>query len=156
MKTAIIYTSKYGSTEKVVTLIVEKLKYPADLLNVNNLPDIPIKEYDAIILGIPVFAGSTTIQMRRFLKKQLKDIAGKLIGVFILCWNYDRWEEYLQKILPVELPGTCITACFGGDLQFSKMLEIEKNIINQLTGLENSESTISYSKIQNFADELNA
>ncbi len=156
MKTAIIYTTKYGSTEKVAMLIAEKLKYPADLLNVNDQLGYPVEEYDAIILGIPVFAESTTIHMRRFLKKHLKDIAGKIIGVFILCWNYDRWEEYLHKLVQAELPDSCITACFGGDLQFSKMMEIEKNIINQLTGLTTSESTVSLSEIQIFADKLNA
>ncbi len=155
MSTAILFSSKYGSTEEVASEILIKIEADiVDLINLKyNKPDI--KDYDRLIIGLPILAENTTIEMRNFLKENEKEIYEKIIAVFILCWDTQRRDKYFEKIFGNKLHKDCIKACVGGKLDFEKMMDIEKNIIQQMTGLEKSSSNISQSEIDNFVEKIN-
>jgi menaquinone-dependent protoporphyrinogen oxidase len=61
MKTAIIYASKHGTTEKVAQAIADKLKKTTDveLFSLKKNPNPKISEFDMIILGSPIYAGQS-------------------------------------------------------------------------------------------------
>ncbi len=154
MKTALLFSTKYGSTEKVAKQIAGKLNINVEIVNLAD-QNIDIKQYDAFILGMPVLAENTTIHMRRFLKQNLDFITDKLIAVFLLCWNSQKWEVYLEKLFNNKLPKDCISACMGGEFNFDKMHDIEKNIIRDMTGVEKTTSKISQTQIDEFANKIN-
>ena len=51
MKTAIIYYSKYGTTERVTRLIGDKLTNKVDYISLKECPRPDIRTYDRIILS---------------------------------------------------------------------------------------------------------
>jgi menaquinone-dependent protoporphyrinogen oxidase len=66
MKTAIIYASKHGTTEKVARAIAEKLRETANVelfsLKQNFRPNI--REFDEIILGSSIYMGQSSKKNR--------------------------------------------------------------------------------------------
>lgn len=154
MKTALVFSTKYGSTEKVAKQISEKLNFSVDLINLQN-QKTEINNYDAFIIGLPVLAENTTIEMRRFIGKNFEKISGRIIGVFILCWNTDKWKTYMEKIFKSKIPDDCITTCVGGEFNFDKMADIEKSIVKDITGINTNDSTISEDAIERFAERVN-
>ncbi len=154
MKTALIYSTKYGSTEKVAREIAEKLDFPVDIINLAD-KKTDVRPYSHIILGMPVLAGNTTMDMRQFLKKDLDNISGKIKAVFILCWNSGKWKDYLHKLFKNNLPKDSIITHVGGEFNFDKMHDIEKNIVTELTGITETTSKISQSAINDFIDDIN-
>ncbi len=154
MKTALLYSSKYGSTERVAEQIADKLNPPVDLINLAE-QQVQLTDYDSFIIGLPVLAENTTLDMRRFLGKNLTEIADKIIAVFILCWNTHKYETYIEKLFNNKLSPKCITACVGGEFNFDKMMDIEKNIVKDITGIKENSSKISTEEIDRFVDNVN-
>ncbi len=150
MKTAVIYSSKYGSTERVARLIVDNLINDVTLLNTNSEVE-NLQKYDKVIIGFPVYASTTTRDMRSFLKKNWEKIKYKINGIFILCWDEKRLNDFIANVFP-EKPGEqVIIESMGGEINPDKLLEVEKSIIFDLIGITKKESTISEEKIRNFA-----
>ena len=62
--------------------------------------------------------------------------------------------DLFVRIMP-ELPDNCIKACIGGEFNFDKMMDIEKNIVKEITGIKENCSKISQKEIDRFASEIN-
>ncbi len=93
MATAIIYTSKLGSTKQVAEFIASKIG--AEAIQLSDTTD-PSK-YDRIILGSGVYAGKVSKKMRIFIeshKDQLKNAS-----LFVCCmFGDEKGAKQLEKI----------------------------------------------------------
>ncbi len=152
MKTAIIYTSRYGSTKKVAEKIASLLK--AELIFSTNDDIADLNSIDNIVLGIPIYAGTTTRDMRTFLKKNWDDIRLKITGVFVMCWDEERLYDFLNTILPGKLTDIALVKCLGSEINPELLLEFEKKVIFELIGITENTSNISEEKIVEFANEI--
>jgi menaquinone-dependent protoporphyrinogen oxidase len=151
-KTAIIFTSKYGSTKRVAEEIAENCN---NAFAFSTLSDIQnIESYDKIVLGIPVYAGSTNRDMRNFLKKNWEIIKPRLSGVFVLCWDEDNFLEFINKILPEKPDDKVILECLGGEIDPELLSEFEKKVILELTGISIKTSNIRNDKVVEFAKRI--
>ena len=154
MKIALIYSSKYGSTKRVAYQVAEKLNVVDNLFSVEE-ENPETANFDAIILGMPIYAGSTTRDMRAFLKKNYDAFKDKLIAVFILCWDAKRLNEFIEKIFRADLPDNIIVESLGGELDPDLLMDVEKSIIYDLTGINTKTSDISDEKIEMFVEKVN-
>jgi menaquinone-dependent protoporphyrinogen oxidase len=70
MKTAIIYTSKHGTTEKVAASIAEKLMEAngVELFSLKNNTNPDISGFETVILGTSIYAGQASGKMKTFCK----------------------------------------------------------------------------------------
>lgn len=58
MKTAIVYMSMHGTTEKVVNIISEHLtQHDTDIFNLRNNKAPDLSKYDFVIIGGSIHAG---------------------------------------------------------------------------------------------------
>ena len=63
LKTAIIYTTTYGTTEKVANYIAEKLHYKnIDVVELKHNTDFDVSPYDIVILGASVYLGDIQLK----------------------------------------------------------------------------------------------
>jgi menaquinone-dependent protoporphyrinogen oxidase len=84
MKTAIIYVSKHGTTEKVARMIAGKLgSREVSFFNLKTDKNPDITPFDAVILGTPVYAGSPSKRMQAVLGRLLRMINKQYIRVKI-------------------------------------------------------------------------
>ncbi|MFW9829389.1 MAG: flavodoxin domain-containing protein [Candidatus Thorarchaeota archaeon] len=92
-KTAILYGSRYGSTEDVAVKIGEILKESGIDISVNNLKEIikdkkfNLSDYNSILLGTGIYAGQWAKSAKKFLKDYSEKVKERNLsyGVFILC-----------------------------------------------------------------------
>ena len=75
MKTIIVYSTKYGSVEKVALKIQEQLEGEVSLAKAKDNPDI--KEYDSVVLGGSIYAGSIQKEMKVFIKSNQNELLKK-------------------------------------------------------------------------------
>ena len=67
MKTAIIYMSKHGTTEKVVNIISDHLTLiNTDVFNIRNVKAPDLIKYDFIIIGGSIHAGMIQKKVKQF------------------------------------------------------------------------------------------
>lgn len=75
MKTAILYTTTYGSTEKVANYIAEKLEnQEIVLVNLAENKNFDFSEFDNIILGGSIYLGDIQPEMFEFCTNNLDEI----------------------------------------------------------------------------------
>lgn len=93
-KTAIIYNTKYGSTEQYAKWISEETG--ADIYRDKNVKLSQLMEYDTIVFGGPIHAGG--LQGLKFLQKNMKRFSGKRVMAFAVGLGLDN-ENAQQQCL---------------------------------------------------------
>jgi menaquinone-dependent protoporphyrinogen oxidase len=157
MKTAIIYSSSHGTTEKAAHLLRENLVGEVELINLKKLPNPDMEEYESVIIGSSVHAGSIQGKVKNFIGKNLNVLLAKKIGLFLCCMHEgEEAKKQFEKGYPEELRDIAISnGLFGGEFIFSKMNFIERKIIKKISGVTSDVSKLDHDAIKKFADEIN-
>jgi menaquinone-dependent protoporphyrinogen oxidase len=106
MKTAIIYVSKHGTTEKAARKIAEKLgSHEVSFFNLKTDKNPDITSFDGIILGTPIYAGTPSKRMQPFIKTHPEILTAKRIGLFVCGMepNREKQQQELRNAYPQEL-----------------------------------------------------
>ena len=159
MKTAIIYASKYGTTEKVAHLIAESLKEIGEvsLISLAKKSTENINSYDKVILGTSVYAGSSSRKMKLFCIENQDVLLQKPLGLFVCGMepSEEKRQLEIQNAYPDYLLEKAQAATFlGGEFLFEKMNFLEKMIIKKIAKTTTSVSNIDYAEIQAFAGKM--
>ncbi len=95
MKICIIYSTRRGSTRKVVRIMAEAIRDSAEV-RVSHVKENPeIKNCDLIIVGAPIYYESPLAEVREFIT-QHNGLEGKKVAVFILCIA-DRFGKFGKR-----------------------------------------------------------
>jgi len=159
MKTAIIYTSKHGTTEKVANLIAEKLKKTNEIelfsLGKNSNPDI--SKYETVILGTSIYAGSASKKMKAFCRKNESILLQKKTGLFVCGMepNKEKQNKELSDAYSETLHKSAVATGFlGGEFLFEHMNFFERFIIKKIAKTTTSVHKINAEAIDAFAAKL--
>lgn len=156
MKTAIVYFSKYGTTEKVAHLIGEQLNWDEVYyisLKTNKTPDI--KAYDKIIIGTSIYAGNPAKAIKNFCNKNKHILESKKIGLYICCMEKQKGQEQLENAYPAYLQNIAIAkGIMGGEFLFDKMNFLERFAIKRIAKTDISISNINKEAIRLFSDRM--
>lgn len=156
MKTAIIYYSKHGTTERVAHLIGENLNHKVDYISLRENAKPDIRTYDRIILGTSIYASTPGRKFSQFCNKNRSLLKEKVIGLFICCMNKEQEVEEMNNAFPEYLQQSAIPkAILGGEFLFDKMNCIERFITKKVAKIESSVSCLRYDAIREFADNIN-
>ena len=168
-KVLVLYFTIYGSTKKYAEWIAEELK--GDLLNINDVRHNQLHDYDTIILGGGLYAGS--IKGLNLLIDNYEKIKDKKLIIFT-CGLADYTKEEninsiksrLEKIIPDNIFESIKVFHLRGYINYKKlsfkhkiMMGIRrKMIINKgmdKMNEENKEFLETYGKIVDFTDKKN-
>jgi menaquinone-dependent protoporphyrinogen oxidase len=158
MKTAVIYTSKHGTAEKVARMIAERLT--ADQVSVINLkenknPDMEV--FEAILFGTSVYAGNASTVMQSFCKKNIPQLLEKRIALFVCGMepNVDKQQQELANAYPLQLFQHAVSKHFvGGEFLFEKMNFFEREIIKRIAKTDRNVSQIKDESIDKLIEEF--
>ncbi|SHI45293.1 Flavodoxin domain-containing protein [Desulfosporosinus lacus DSM 15449] len=64
MRTLIIFSSSHGTTEKAAQLLKKQLNGEVELINLKKLSNPPLSDYDSVILGSSIYAGSVKSKVK--------------------------------------------------------------------------------------------
>jgi len=133
MKILIIYGSKHGCTKDVAIEVAKQLN--ADVVDINNIQEGILENYDKIVFGSPIYAGMMNKKIRKFMNRQFNELRKKRLYLF-LCRG-DK-EPDINVIIRGNIPkyeyGFQAKFVVGGEFRYSDMRFYEKLIIKILSG----------------------
>ena len=159
MKTAIIYTSKHGTTEKIAHAIADKIRDTSDVevFSLKKNPNPNIGEFDTVILGSSIYAGQTSKKMKAFCKENESVLLQKKLGLFI-CGMHTNKEE-IDKEMKVSYSEalqekSVVHEFLGGEFLFEKMSFFERFAARMIAKTKVSVHRIDWDGIDNFVKKL--
>jgi menaquinone-dependent protoporphyrinogen oxidase len=160
MKTAIVYKTKHGTTEKVANLIAKKLnKEQVDLYNLLDDSSPELGGYERIIIGGSIHVGNIQRGIKIFCEEYRDLLLDKELGLFICCMDPDEGIRRLEfeGAFPAELREHS-RACgiMGGEFLFEKMNFLEKLAVKKIAKKEKTVSEIDRGAIKKFSEQLMA
>lgn len=157
MKTAIIYASSRGTTEKAAELLKGKIDGEVTLINAKKEKEINLENYDSVILGSSIHAGMVQGKIKNLMELNQEQLTTKRIGLFICCMSEgDKALQQFEMAYPENLRNQAVaTGLFGGEFVFSKMNFFEKIIIKMIDKKATDTSTLSEDEIANFSKKFN-
>ncbi|QUH27056.1 flavodoxin domain-containing protein [Serpentinicella alkaliphila] len=158
MKTLIVYSTKYGCTEKCAKKLSEKLKGSIDLVNLKEGKKIDISLYDKVIIGGSIYIGKIQNEVVNFCKDNLQKLISKKIGLFVCSMREgESIEEQIRASFPQELRLNAVAIeNFGGEFIFNKMGFLDKLITKKVVKIDKDTSNILEDNINNFAQLMNS
>ena len=159
MKTAIIYASKHGTTEKVARAIGEKLKGATDveLFSLKDTPNPDIRDFDTIILGTSIYAGQPSKKMKAFCSGNETALSQKRLGLFV-C-GMEPSPEGRKRETDAAYPEAlrkhaAVVSFLGGEFLFETMNFFERTIASMIAKTKTSVSRIDNDGIDAFTQKL--
>jgi len=137
MKTAIVYMSKHGTTEKVVKIISEHLTCQSyDVFNLRNNKNPDISGYDFVIIGGSIHVGMVQKKVKQFCINNASLLMAKKVGLFLCCMEVgEKATEQFNNAYPVELREHAFyTGLMGGECLTDKMNFFERNMVRMAVG----------------------
>lgn len=156
MNSIIIYTTKYGSVEKVAEMLKSKLNGTVRLVNLTKDQAPNLSEFDTVILGGSIYVGKVQKTLTNYISANLPMLLQKRVGLFICAAQPEpvRSQE-LEQAYPVDLFNHALAKeVFGHEFNFQKLSFIHKIIVRKLVGVSETVSELSEEKIEQFAKAL--
>lgn len=157
MKTAIIYISRHGTTEKVSKRIAERFPNDeVDIINLKNRKLDSIDSYQRVILGGSIHMGKVHKKTTSFIEKHYQGLLQKQLGLFLCCMEMDlKAQEQFNLAFPEELRKKALSkGLLGFEYLMEKMSFIERLLMKKITGKDDSFSKIDEGAIRSFVDGI--
>lgn len=153
MKAIIMYTSKYGCTEKAAYLLKAQLGEETEVVNLMLAKEPSLDRYDTVILGGSIYYGKIQKEMTEYILKNQTELRDKRIGLFI-CAGTKR-EQAVQELktsFPEDLFNEAVTKeVFGDEIYVQKLSFMDKIVLRMIKGKDLTGSGLSKATIENFA-----
>lgn len=159
MKTAIIYSTTQGTTEKVVNYIAEKLSdSEVEIIKLQKKKkSIDLSKYDRIILGASIYLGDIQSVMTKFCNDNFDVLLTKNLGIFACGIEREliRQDEELEMAFPKKLYKHAIATAFvGGEIIFEKLNPTQKFISKNMFKINSSAEFFLYDMMDIFISQL--
>lgn len=156
MKTAIIFATNHGCTDKCARNLADNIGLDINLFNIEIAPNPDLENFETIIIGGSIHMGSINKKIKKFIDKNATALFKKKLGLFICCmYDGDKAIEQFNDAFPEDLRNKAVThGFFGGEFNFDKMNFFEKAIVKKVANIEQSVSNINYTDIKEFAIKI--
>ena len=151
VKTLILYATKHGATKEIAKRIAAQME-GAVLHNLAQ-PVPRLEDFDCVVIGSSVYAGSIRKEAKAFLAKNASEVTGKTLGLFLSCFSPN--ENFFTKNFPAQLLQTAKAKAFlGGAFNPEIASGIERFITKTVTKQKGHIDRIDEGKIKEFALKL--
>lgn len=153
MKNLVIYSSKYGCTEKCAKMLGDKLKGETILASADekNLPNP--SDFNNVILGSSIIVEKIGNNLSKYIEKNLETLKKSRLGLFVCAGNAE--ADYIGANFPEELHTNAVSKeYFGGELDMNK-LNFFVRFMMKLIGKGETFSRIQENNISQMAAVIN-
>lgn len=155
MKTAIVYATSHGTTEKVANMIVNSIT-DAEPFNISINKKVDLTQYQQVIIGGSIHAGSIQRKVKNFCQQNITQLLKMRVGLFICAMNEPEFEKELNSAFPEIIRNHAISKkVVGGEFIIEKMNFIEKFLVKKISGVTQTTSKLDSNKIKELVDEMN-
>ena len=154
MKTIIFYATKYGAACEIAQRIADKIEGSV-ICNLKQAVLPPIEDFDCVIIGASLYAGSIRKEAKNFLFKRENILLEKKVGLFLTGIGAEGEETFFKDNFPYDLLQKAIVKSFiGGIFDPKKANVFERFLIRIITRRAGYINTISNAKINQFVKEI--
>jgi menaquinone-dependent protoporphyrinogen oxidase len=155
MRAILIYTTKHGTTLKVANTILHSSKHNISLNNLKKNSNPNLENYELVIIGSSLHAGSISRKMKKYLKHNENILLSKKLAIYLCGMQEAKTEEQFSANFSEKLRNHSFATTFvGGEFLFEKMNFVQKSIIKKISGVEESVSRIKDDALQEFIHAL--
>lgn len=157
MKTAIIYISRHGTSEKVAQQIAKYFpNEEVDIINLKKQKLHSLSPYHRIILGGSIHMGKVHKKTTAFLEKYHQELLDKQLALFLCCMEKgQKAQEQFDLAFPESLRNNALSkGLLGFEYILEKMSFIERVMLKKITGKDKSFSKIDDEAIRSFVDGI--
>ena len=150
--TAVIFSTKHGCAKQCAALLQEQLYNPADLFQLGK-DTVNLANYDQVILGGSIYAGTIQKEMKQFCEKNKEQLLRKKLA-FYTCGMQEGQsaKEQLSANYPADLLAHAVVRePFGGKLHMQNMRWWEKLVIRIVMKTTDDQDRIDQAAIKAFA-----
>lgn len=156
-KILILYTTKYGYTERTANRLKAELGQDVRLVNLMKEQAPALDGCDTVILGGSVYYGKVQKQLTAYISRNLEELKHKKLGLFISAGLPDE-EKKRQELLaafPAPLREQAVCAdILGDEIAFAKLSWLDKLITRTVMGSKTGHSHPEDAKVHRFAQAL--
>jgi len=154
MKTAIVYDTSHGTTEKVANMIAS-FNSSIEIFNLKENKNINLDEFDQVIIGGSIHVGKIRRRVKEFCLKNLDKLLQKRVGLYLCAMNEPEYENELKLAFPEELRNhAVIKKVVGGEFLFDRMNFLERFIVKKISGINETTSKLDEKGIMQIVDEM--
>lgn len=160
MKTAIIYKSSHGTTEKVAYILARKLTEAGDEVRVIDLAKTKrpqISGYERIIIGGSIHVGRIQKEIKSYCEKNSELLKTKKLGLYICCMAADKKTRHseFESSFPDELKQyAAAKGIMGGEFLLDKMNFIEKLVVRKIAHAKETVHDIDLGAVDKFLKDI--
>lgn len=153
MNTLIVYFTKHGAAQKIAEGLAAQLEN-ATLCNGKKEPIPALKDFDRVVVGSSLYAGSIGKEVKAFLTERAQELGEKPLGLFLSGLDATGEERYFAANFPQSLLTRAKAKAFLGGAYDPAQCAFGERFVMKLLGKNQAVSTISHEDIQRFADAL--
>jgi len=150
MKTLVLYSSKYGTTEKCAKMIKEALP-EIDLLSLDQNKHVDIKDYDSIVFGTSVYIGKIRKKVDQFINDNMAELSQKTLRFYFCCNESTDYKSLIPASVESAVNGIYH---FGFELQTRKMGFLDRIITQKVAGTKEEVYKLEHTAIHQLASDL--
>ncbi|MCL2820819.1 MAG: flavodoxin domain-containing protein [Oscillospiraceae bacterium] len=154
MKTVVLYATKHGAAADIAKRIAAQFD-DAGAYDIKN-DEIPnLSDFDCIIIGSAVYAGTFRNEAKTFLIKNADELIGKKLGFFTSGMSPSESTSVFKANIPEKILQAATAVCSpGGAFNPENAKFFEKLIMKMVTKQSGPINTISDEKIIEFAEAM--
>lgn len=161
MKTAIIFKTRHGTTEKVAYMLAKRLTDSGDEVRVIDLAKTRqphLNGYEKIIVGGSIHVGKIQREIKTFCERHNELLMNRKLGLFICCMETDavkrlkEFEDSFQNELKAHASAKGI---MGGEFLLEKMNFIERLVVRKVAHTRESVHDIDTEALEKFIKDIN-
>ena len=145
MKTVVIYTSKYGMTEKLASIMVRH-RTDVHLFHIDEF-DKDLNIYDEVVLGTPIYAGRISKKIKALLSSKKELLLNKPLKVFLCGMATENEAQVINDNFGLDIINHAKIKYVGGAYQFKKMNFFFKFIVKKIAKSDQDQEVILHENI---------
>ncbi len=156
MKTAVVFASKYGATERCAKLLATSIGTDATVLDLGADRRPNVESYDAVVVGGPIYGGRILKPVFEFCEHNSDLLTYKRLGLFICCFRAGpEADAELQSAFPATLVAHAgVKDTFGGAVEFEKLGLMDRFVMKRVARLNKSIDRIQEDRIHLMAESF--
>lgn len=166
MKTVILYTTRYGATERCAKALADLLDGETELFNLaRESRKVDLSAYDRVICGGAVYMGKVDPALTQYCIHKEPELVTKQVGLFTCGLSQEEAAQLqFMAAYPEELrKHAAATACLGTEVEPKKLRLFDKLILkmagkhmqmDKLRQPDGSISTLDPAELQKFVCKL--
>jgi menaquinone-dependent protoporphyrinogen oxidase len=135
MNTLIAYAGRNGTSTQMANRIAAQVGGTAEVLNLKKQTLPSLEEYQQVIIGGSILAGSVPKALKKFMQENTAALLTKKVGLFLCCLVETDVNKYFQDNFPEPIYSHAIEKRWlGGELIISEHNLIVRKMLKKVIG----------------------